>query len=160
MSYHVENSPLAAVETPRNTLNAMLRGAGGRCPSCGRGKLFSSYLKVVNVCGSCGAEMHHQRADDAPPYFTMLIVGHVVGGGVLALEQAYAPSQTTHLMIWFPLTIALSLGLLPPIKGALIGLQWAQRMHGFGASPDLAAPEAGAAEPAPPPPGPASRTPR
>lgn len=147
MSYQVENAPANAPTEaiPRQTGAAMLRGARGKCPACGRGKLFSSFLKVVHACDACGTELHHHRADDAPPYFTMLIVGHVVGGGVLTLEQQVAPSQMTHLLIWIPLTIVLSLALLTPIKGALIGLQWAQRMHGFGTGPDPASPESGTA---------------
>lgn len=138
----------------------MARGLKGRCPACGRGPLFTSYLKVVHTCAECGTALHHQRADDAPPYFTMLIVGHVVGGGVLTLEQTYAPSQLTHLMIWIPLTLVMSLTLLPRIKGSLVGLQWAHRMHGFGEGPDPSQPEplGHAASPATPNPGPASRT--
>ena len=141
MTYRVENPPAGALPASRNTWTAIRRGAAGRCPACGHGKLFTSFLKVAHACPSCGTELHHHRADDAPPYFTMLIVGHVVGGGILSVEQAFSPSHMTHLMIWIPLTIILSLALLTPIKGGLIGLQWAQRMHGFGSDPDPAAPD-------------------
>ena len=48
-----------------------------QCPACGQGALYGKYLKVVDRCGTCGEELHHQRADDAPPYFTMIITGHV-----------------------------------------------------------------------------------
>ena len=96
---------------------------------------------MVAACGSCGEELHHHRADDAPPYFTMLIVGHVLVGGALSLEKAFAPSMWVHMALWLPLTLVLSLWLLPRIKGALIGLQWANRMHGFGDGPDPAAAE-------------------
>ena len=71
----------------------------------------------------------------------MLIVGHVVVGGALTLERLMAPSEIVHMLIWVPLTLALSLLLLPVVKGALIGLQWALRMHGFGIGPDPAAAE-------------------
>ena len=70
-------------------------------------------------------------ADDAPPYFTIVIVGHFVVGGVLALEKAFAPSMWLHSLIWLPLTVVASMWLLPRVKGALIGLQWALYMHGF-----------------------------
>ena len=107
--------------------------------------MFSAYLKVADRCPACAEELHHQRADDAPPYFTMMIVGHVVVGGLLVVERAYQPEMWVHLAIWLPLTLALSLWLLPRVKGALIGLQWAARMHGFGAADtrhrDPAAPE-------------------
>ncbi len=119
----------------------MARGLKQRCPACGVGRIYTAYLKVAHACPSCGTELHHQRADDAPPYFTMIIVAHVVIGGMLALERAYAPDSLVHMMIWVPLTIGLSLWLLPMVKGALIALQWALRMHGFGEGPDPAAPE-------------------
>ena len=66
----------------------------------------------------------------------MVIVGHVVIAGVLVLEKAYAPPSWVHLALWLPLTVILSLWLLPRVKGALVGLQWALRMHGFGGEAD------------------------
>jgi uncharacterized protein (DUF983 family) len=110
----------------------MMRGARLVCPACGKGPLFRQYLKVADRCPACGEELHHHRADDAPPYFTIMIVGHIIIGGVLMLEQAYAPDTWVHLVIWCPLLLVLSLWLLPRVKGALVGLQWALRMHGFG----------------------------
>jgi uncharacterized protein (DUF983 family) len=96
--------------------------------------LYGRYLKVEHACTTCGTELHHQRADDAPPYFTMFIVGHVVVAGLLIVERKYQPDMWIHLSLWLPLTALLSLWLLPRIKGALIGLQWAWRMHGFGSA--------------------------
>jgi uncharacterized protein (DUF983 family) len=114
----------------------MWRGTRGKCPACGAGAIYRGYLKVSDQCPDCGEELHHQRADDAPPYFTMFIVGHFVVGGVLALEQAYKPSAWLHIAIWLPVVLISSLWMLPKIKGALIGLQWALRMHGFGRQGD------------------------
>ncbi len=94
--------------------------------------MFRAYLKVADRCPNCAEELHHHRADDAPPYFTIIIVGHIIVGGILSLEQAFAPDSWVHAVIWLPLTLAISLLLLPRIKGALVGLQWALRMHGFG----------------------------
>ena len=118
----------------RSVTQAMLRGAALACPACGHRGLFRSFLKVADRCPNCGEELHHHRADDAPPYFTMLIVGHIIVGGALILEQTLAPPQWVQLALWIPLTIMLSLLMLPSIKGALVGLQWALRMHGFGGS--------------------------
>ncbi len=118
----------------------MLRGMRLACPACGAGRLFRKYLKVADHCPSCGEAMHHQRADDAPAYFTMFVVCHIVVAGILTAEKALAPSVAVHLAIWLPLTIALSLTLLPAVKGALIGLQWALRIHGFGSGADPADP--------------------
>lgn len=115
----------------RPVLQSLLRGAAGRCPACGTGRLFRAYLKVSDHCPDCGEALHHQRADDAPPYFTIVIVGHVVVGLLLSVEMAYRPPLWLHGAMWLPLTVLLSLALLPIIKGALVSLQWALLMHGF-----------------------------
>jgi uncharacterized protein (DUF983 family) len=101
---------------------ALGRGLLGRCPSCGRGRIFNGYLHVVTACGVCAAPLGLARADDAPPYFTILVVGHVVVGGMLMLEKAAHPAMWVQTAIWVPMTIILSLGLLRPIKGATVGL--------------------------------------
>jgi len=125
-------SDISAAAAPIRSANQSLwRGALHRCPKCGIGSIYSSYLKVAESCPECGEELHHHRADDAPPYFTIFIVGHIVLAGVLALEQAYAPPAWVHATIWLPLTLILSLTMLPRIKGMLVGLQWAMKMHGF-----------------------------
>src|SRR3990170_8412318 len=115
----------------RSVLTSMLRGAKLTCPSCGRGAMYRRYLKVADECPSCGEELHHHRADDAPPYFTIVIVGHVVVSLMLAVEMAYRPPLWLHAALWLPLTVILTLLILPSVKGALIALQWALRMHGF-----------------------------
>jgi uncharacterized protein (DUF983 family) len=124
-----------AGEKRRSLLSALGRGWLKRCPRCARGRLFDSYLKVRSQCATCDLAFHHHRADDAPPYFTIMIVGHVVVGGMLWLETAQHPPVWLHMTLWLPLTLLLTLALLPTVKGALIGLQWALRMHGFD-SPD------------------------
>jgi uncharacterized protein (DUF983 family) len=86
---------------------------------------------VADTCPHCGEELHHHRADDAPPYFTIVIVGHIVVGLVLAVEMAYRPPLWLHAALWLPLTVVLTLLILPSVKGALIALQWALLMHGF-----------------------------
>jgi len=111
---------------------ALLRGLLQCCPACGQGSSYYQYLKVRKDCASCGLGLHQHRADDAPPYFTMLILGHVLVPLALMLERAAMPPLWLHLALWLPLTIILTLVLLPRIKGALIGFQWAHRMHGFG----------------------------
>ncbi|WP_341703004.1 DUF983 domain-containing protein [Ferrovibrio sp.] len=118
--------------------DAMRRGWRGRCPQCGQGRIFGRYLKVNGHCPTCGLELAGHRADDAPPYFTILIVGHIIVPLMLMLEQHVQPPEWVHMVLWLPLTLGLSLWLLPHIKGCLIGLQWAKRMHGFGGEPDHA----------------------
>lgn len=121
-----------AAPTPRDWKQAMLRGWRGRCPSCGEGRLFGRFLKVQPACASCGTELHHHRADDLPPYLTMAIVGHLVVWLILIAEIDFSLPLWVHLALWPLLTVGLSLWLIQPIKGAVVGLQWANRMHGFG----------------------------
>jgi uncharacterized protein (DUF983 family) len=136
ISYPTANDRTA----PRDLGSAVRRGFIGRCPNCGKGRLFRAYLKVVDACPVCGEDLHHQRADDAPPYITMLIVGHIVVAGVLAAEEAWPQSPMwLGAIVWIWLTFVLSLLLLPRVKGALVGYQWALRMHGFG-GPEIDAP--------------------
>jgi len=126
------NAPVTFAErAPRPLGQAMRRGFRGRCPNCGQGKLFRAFLKVTDRCSVCGTELFHHRADDAPPYFDMLITGHVVVPLALIIETEYSPPLWVHAVIWGPLTVALALGLLQPIKGAIVGWQWATYMHGF-----------------------------
>jgi uncharacterized protein (DUF983 family) len=121
----------------RSLMNAMLRGFLGRCPNCREGKLFASFLKPVDRCKHCGEEMHHHRADDLPAYLVVVVVGHIVVGAFMGIEATSTLSTWQHLAIWIPLTIGSALALLRPIKGAVIGLQWALYMHGFGGEEDL-----------------------
>ena len=132
-------APIAARSAPRDLGQSLWRGLNGRCPNCGEGRIFRAYLKVNDACPTCGEELFHQRADDAPPYLTMLIVGHIIVAGILAAEELFPTAPLwIGAFVWLWLTLALSLLILPRIKGALIGLQWALRMHGFGADEDAA----------------------
>ena len=115
---------------------SMRRGAFGRCPNCGEGRLFRSFLKVAERCEACGTEYHHHRADDLPAYIVIVIVGHVVVGGLLSAESHSDWPIWVHAVLWPVLTVVLTLLLLPPVKGAIVGQQWALRMHGFAAQPD------------------------
>ena len=116
----------------RSWKQAVLRGSRGKCPACGKGLLFKKFMKVVDRCGHCGEALHHQRADDAPPYFTVFIVGHIMVPLVFIVERVWQPPYLVHAALWLPLTLALTFALMPIVKGAVVGLQWALRMHGFG----------------------------
>jgi uncharacterized protein (DUF983 family) len=103
-------------------LTALGRGVRGLCPVCGQTRAFSGYLTVVPQCLVCGTPLGEVRADDAPPYFTIVIVGHIVIGSMLLLDQAYAPPLWLQAVIWLPMTVILALALLRPVKGATLGL--------------------------------------
>ena len=120
----------------RDLWTAMKRGFRGRCPRCGQGKLFRAFLKTADNCAKCDLDFTPHRADDLPAYLVIVIVGHIVLGAFMAVEATSTLSMWQHIAIWVPLTIVLSLVLLQPVKGAVIGLQWALYMHGFGGEKD------------------------
>jgi uncharacterized protein (DUF983 family) len=101
---------------------AIGRGLLGRCPACGKTRLFNGFLRVVDECGNCGAPLGLARADDAPPYFTILITGHIVVPLMFMVDRMGEPPIWLMSAIFLPLTFFLALGLLRPIKGATVGL--------------------------------------
>ena len=115
----------------RNVWTALKRGFRGRCPRCGEGKLFRAVLKTADHCSACGPDFTPDRADDLPAYLVIVIVGHIVVPLALMIETNYSPPLALQLAIYLPLTFIASLVLLQPVKGAVVGVQWALRMHGF-----------------------------
>ena len=130
-SHPIVWTPESAPSSKRDVWRALKRGFRGRCPRCGEGKLFHSFLKVNEQCPVCGQDLTHHRADDLPAYLVIIIVGHIVVPLALMIETNYAPDVALQLAIYLPVTLVASLLLLQPIKGAVVGLQWALRMHGF-----------------------------
>lgn len=116
---------------PRDVWRALWRGFSKKCPRCGEGSLFRAFLKVNDRCPSCREALHHHRADDAPAYFVILIAGHLIVPLAVSTELEFAPPYWVHAALWGPLTLLLGLSLLQPVKGAIVGLQWGNRMHGF-----------------------------
>jgi uncharacterized protein (DUF983 family) len=123
-------------ERPRG--QSVARGFACRCPHCGEGNLFRAWMKPVETCPVCGEDLSHQRADDFPPYITMVLTGHILVPLMLAGQMLTDFSVMTYLAIYLPITVISVFGLMQPVKGAVIGLQWALRMHGFDgrANPD------------------------
>lgn len=111
---------------------ALWRGYRRRCPNCGDGALFSGYLKVADRCNVCDQDLTHQRADDGPAYLTILIVGHLMTILLHIAFVQFRPEPLVMITIFTLGSVALSLYLLPRLKGMIIAFQWAKRMHGFG----------------------------
>jgi uncharacterized protein (DUF983 family) len=114
-----------------NNFEAIKRGFFGRCPNCGKGRMFRAFLKVADDCPVCGEELHHHRADDFPAYVVIVIVGHILVPLVLLVETHIAPPYWVGMTLWPACVVALSLALIQPVKGAIVAMQWALGMHGF-----------------------------
>ena len=110
---------------------AMLLGFRRLCPKCGEGHLFDGYLKVVDECPVCAEEMYHHRADDGPAYLTILIVGHLLAILIHFVWQWYRPEPMVMATIFGVFAVALSLFLLPRLKGLVVAIQWSRRLNGF-----------------------------
>ena len=114
------------VPTERDLWPALRRGFARKCPNCGSGPLLSSYLKLRDTCPVCREDLSHARADDGPAYLTILIVGHLMAPLLHIAFVQFRPEPLVAIG-----TIALSLYLLPRLKGAIVAFQWARLMHGF-----------------------------
>ncbi len=125
MDQHPEQREPALMipEHPRASLaTQIVRGLTNHCPVCGEGHVFAGYLRITPLCRVCHAPLGTARADDAPPYFTIVVVGHIVVPLMLWAERCYMPPLWVHAAIFLPLTTLLTLALLRPIKGATVGL--------------------------------------
>lgn len=120
----------------RSVAQAMGNGLRNRCPSCGKRGLFAQFLTTERQCTGCGTEFHHHRADDLPAYLVVLVVGHVMVGLVLLFQDVTGLGMWQQLALLVPISAIAAFLLLRPIKGAVVGLQWALYMHGFGGEDD------------------------
>ena len=102
-----------------------LRGLRLRCPNCGEGHLFDGFLKVRQTCEVCGSDNGIYPADDAPPYLTLMLVGHFIIPFIFWIDRAWAPALWVQFAIWLPIIAAISIATLPFMKGAVVGIAWA-----------------------------------
>ena len=125
-THHGEDRPLGP---------AVWKGFRRKCPNCGSGPLLKGYLKLRESCTVCREDLSHARADDGPAYLTMLIVGHLMAPLLHIVFVAWRPEPLVLFTIFSVGCVALSLYLLPRLKGVIVGIQWARLMHGFSATP-------------------------
>lgn len=137
-SWQPSTRSVPASAWPKPTLGtAMLRGAKNRCPACGEGRLFAGYLAIRPTCDACGTPIGQIKADDAPPYFTIFLVGHIVVPLMLLAEREHEPALWVMAAIFLPLTLVLCLMFLRPVKGATLGLMLSFGMNGREQGPEV-----------------------
>lgn len=105
-------------------MTTLLRGIGGKCPHCGKGNLFKGYLKVNQVCPQCQEQLTSEGSDDAPAYLTILLIGHFFVPSLIYVELTYNPPLWVTLSLTLPLTLGLTLLMLPRVKGMVVSLLW------------------------------------
>ena len=109
---------------------SLMRGLARRCPRCGEGKMFSGYLTVQHACATCGMEFEPLRSDDAPPYFTLFIVGHVMISLYVAAWRFVDAPLWVQAVFWCGLTAVMSLAMLPFIKGGVMAVIFSTKAKG------------------------------
>jgi len=102
----------------------VLAGLAGRCPRCGKGKMFSGFLRLKPACETCGLDYSFVDAGDGPAVFVILIAGFIVVGAALVVETLYQPPFWLHAVMWLPLILITTLAPLRAMKGVLIALQY------------------------------------
>jgi uncharacterized protein (DUF983 family) len=122
-----ESKPMSSEITLRK---AAERGILGRCPCCGKGRLFARFLKQVDACADCGEAFAGLRADDAAPWATIIIVGHIFLPLVFMVDLTGIMPLWAELTLWSGLLTLLSLALLPRAKGMMLGVLWQTRATG------------------------------
>jgi uncharacterized protein (DUF983 family) len=121
---------IVSSEQSVSTFATIVRGLRRRCPRCGEGRMFAGYLSVREACEVCSMPFEPLRSDDAPPYFTLLIVGHVVVGLYLLLWPYIPFPEWVQALIWCTLTLVLSLVLLPFVKGGVMAVIFRTKAKG------------------------------
>lgn len=123
--------PVEGVVADRPLKSALFRGWRLRCPNCGTGPMLKGYLKVRSSCPVCDENLSHARADDGPAYLTILIVGKLMAPILIWWYTEFRPDPVIMGTVLTVGCVALSLYLLPRMKGIVVAFQWAKRMHGF-----------------------------
>jgi uncharacterized protein (DUF983 family) len=121
------SAPPRESESSRGDTSPFLAGLKCRCPRCGQGRLFAGFLSLAPRCESCGLDYGFADAGDGPAVFVILIVGFLVCAAAVIVEFIWRPPYWVHALLWIPLILVISLGLLRPLKALLVALQFHHR---------------------------------
>ncbi len=103
---------------------AFAAALGCLCPRCGKGRLFEGFLSLHDRCAVCGLDYAKADTGDGPAVFIIFIVGAIVVLFAVLTEIWATPPYWVHAVLWPPLILGLSLGLLRPAKALMIALQY------------------------------------
>lgn len=107
---------------------AIRRGLTGRCPNCGTGSLFAGFIEQQERCDTCGEHLGRDEVDLLVPFIVVMIVAHVLILVMLVMELSGSASPLVYLLVLVPLSIIVPLAMIRPVKGAVIGMQWARQL--------------------------------
>jgi uncharacterized protein (DUF983 family) len=103
-----------------------------RCPRCGRGRLFKGLLTIRESCEVCGLDLRQNDTGDGPAVLVMLVLGAVVVGLAFWVEFRFEPPLWVHAILWPVVTVPLAIGMMRPLKAALVALQFRHRASEMG----------------------------
>mgnify|MGYP001356946320 CR=1 FL=1 len=109
--------------------NPIVTGLRCHCPRCGRGRLFAGYLRLAQRCPECELDFAFADSGDGPAVFVIFLVAPIVVILALVVGSMAPIPPWMHLVLWIPVTLLLSLLLLPPFKGVLVNLQYRHDAH-------------------------------
>ena len=105
-------------------VNPVLAGVACRCPNCGEGRLFQGFLTVMPECEACGFDLRKADSGDGPAVFIILIAGFLIVGLAVIVEFIWRPPYWVHAILWIPLVLIVTLGMLRPLKALMVALQF------------------------------------
>jgi len=110
-------------------VSPFVAGLACRCPRCGKGRLFSGFLKVAPRCEVCDLDLEFADSGDGPAVFVIFAVAPIVVILAFITEALFHPAPWMHLVLWIPTIIVLTMLLLRPFKATMIALQYQRGAH-------------------------------
>ena len=114
---------------PQDQKIALWRGVKGRCPRCGVGKLFRIYISQNTECRECHEDLSQLRADDAPPWLTIFITGHIVVPLIVEFARYEVFAEWIETSIVLLISFLCVYLILPRAKGLFLAGLWWQSKH-------------------------------
>ncbi len=103
----------------------------GRCPRCGKGRLFSGLLDVRPSCEVCGLDLRGDDSGDGAAVFAIFIVGTIVVVAAFVVEFRLSPPLWVHVVLWPLVTVPLTIAVIRPVKAVLVAMQYRYRTVGL-----------------------------
>ncbi|MGB1162104.1 MAG: DUF983 domain-containing protein [Alphaproteobacteria bacterium] len=120
---------------PRRTVaEAVGLGLSQKCPRCGSGSLYQSFLKVRSRCESCDLDLSREDSGDGPAAFLIFGIGGIVLFLALVVELAAQPPYWVHFSIWLPLVLLLFWFTAPRAKAIFIAMQFHNKSSDSGSA--------------------------
>lgn len=107
-------------------------GWKGLCPRCGIGRMFQSWLKIVDRCENCGLDYRFAAPDDGPAFFSLCVVALPLIAIVIWVQVTLDPPTWLLLGISVPFMLLGTLLPLRPLKGWLVASQYVNRAQEAG----------------------------